>query len=310
MSCTLKWGGGAFGQPVLGNLGEQKPVICFEPGEILGRAGVGRPLPKQAENVCDEWVMYLCDGMAGEFTKVIVALARYAYAYFLCVGGNRNQDAMNVNKIEFLDHAVVLTASHHKTSTSGYDERTTIPLLDYRKRSIRPAFEALQSQMSSLFLLADPVATREKRLESPIRLVDGYPRPISYQHITEFLGYMAEDYNKIRSRYDSDNEPQGRKAPPVPLGLSIHSPKGWLDTFAIQAEFSERETDILCHWNAKSMQKHYNKNFCGVELKIRSLVIRLFMTSWRSVPTGQIPLDPPARSSLPPLQVIEPTSRF
>ena len=91
----------------------------------------------------------------------------------------------------------------------------------------------------------------------------------------------------------------GPEVPEVIEDLHPHSPKGWLDTFAIQAGFNERETDMLCHWNSATMQKRYNRNFSGVEVRVRAWVIRFMMSRFRSQPEGRIAHEPPKRETLP-----------
>ena len=83
---------------------------------------------------------------------------------------------------------------------------------------------------------------------------------------------------------------------------TVHSPKGWLDTLAIQAEFSERAVDMLGHWNQKKMQVLYNKNYSGVELGYRMTVIRLLHSNWCSQGPGKLVMPLPcALGDLPPV---------
>ena len=80
---------------------------------------------------------------------------------------------------------------------------------------------------------------------------------------------------------------------------TVHSPKAWLDTLAIQAEVGPQNVDILCHWNMKAMHKLYNRCFDGVELLLRMKVVRLLAYNWRSTGRGHIPRDPPNFNALP-----------
>ena len=126
------------------------------------------------------------------------------FVYFLCVGGMRGHDGMRVTKIEFGSYCIVLTCSKMKTSTQGgVDEVITIPLLDYKGRSLRPAFELLIQQMGTYFLLANPIALSTGRLETPLLLVDGHRTPCSPAKMNDLFRFFAEDFNKVRAQYRS-----------------------------------------------------------------------------------------------------------
>ena len=117
--------------------------------------------------------------------------------------------------------------------------------------------------MGTFFCLADPVDPKHSRLSTPIRKSpDGMTFPVTYDHARKLLTYLVEDYNVIRLRYQKPGYPE----PPIvdPKVITVHSPKGWLDTLAIQADFEDKAIDILCHWNQKKMSLLYNKNFIGV----------------------------------------------
>ena len=299
MGWTLSWGGKAFGNEYIAWLGDQPVIQDHEPGEVLGRAIGARKPPKQAGWFPDEFVMYLADLC---HIGTVLQRARRVFYYYMSIGGARFHDALMVNELVTQPpHSVIVTARRTKTSlTGGYKQVTSFPLLDYQGRSLADAFECLKAQMGTYFCLADPVATASRRLDSPIRLDDdGHARPITYVHAMEFLRYLVEDYNQIRQRYNRPGHPE---APVIdPDIVTVHSPKGWLDTLAIQAEFSERATDMLCHWNQRKMSLLYNRNYSGVELGHRMQVVRLLRTNWRSQGPGKLVMPAPDLRNLPPV---------
>ena len=298
MGWTLQWAGLAFGQDLLSYLGKSPVIQEHVKGDILGHAvGRDKKPTKHAPYVPDEFVIFLSDCCHSD--RLLVA-GRAAFFYFLCVGGMRGHDGMRVTKIEFGSYCIILTCSKLKTSTQGGDDEViVIPLLDYRGRSLRPAFELLRQQMGTYFLLANPVALSNGRLEAPLLLADGHSTPCTPTKMNDLFRFFAQDYNAVRHKYRVSADA------PIPMEcpedtLTTHSPKSWLDTFAVQAGFDDRAVDMLCHWNRKTMQKLYNRNYSGVELSYRMTVIRLFQSTWRSRGEG-LPMRPPVHATLPPV---------
>ena len=293
---TLQWAGFAFGCDTLTTLGHSRTVMEHCPGNILGRAMAPKPPPKKAPWLSDWFVMFLAFKCHDRHPLV---RARAAFFYFMFVGGTRSSDAMNVNTMSFVGLSVCLTALYNKTSTNPYQEVTSLPLLDYMGRSLRPAFEALSSQMGSYFLLADCTATRESRLQTPlVKLDGGFTRPCSYAHLRDMLRFLVEDFN---SEWAGKPDRFGVIIPVANTEATVHSPKAWLDTLAIQMRVEVTEKDVLCHWNAKTMSKFYNQNFSGVELLSRMKVVRSLQSDWRSAGRGYIPREPYNWHQLPPV---------
>ena len=73
----------------------------------------------------------------------------------------RFQDVANIYDIEIVGAMSIQTSStFEKMTKGGKVQITTIPLLDYRGRSLRPAVEALQAQKGESYILRDTCAVK------------------------------------------------------------------------------------------------------------------------------------------------------
>ena len=86
---------------------------------------------------------------------------------------------------------------------------------------------------------------------------------------------------------------------------TLHSFKGWLDTFAIQAGFQQDQIDTLLHWSNKNMRRHYNRHPQAVEVHLRQKVVALLAptSGWASAGVGSQMREPPVLSAVHPVQV-------
>ena len=86
---------------------------------------------------------------------------------------------------------------------------------------------------------------------------------------------------------------------------TLHSFKGWLDTFAIQAGFQQDQIDTLLHWSNKTMRRHYHRNPQAVEVHLRQKVVALLApaSGWASAGVGSQMREPPVLSAVHPVQV-------
>ena len=74
---------------------------------------------------------------------------------------------------------------------------------------------------------------------------------------------------------------------------TIHSFKGWLDTFAIQAKFAQDEIDTLLHWSNKTIRRHSNRCPQATEVHLRQKVVALLASEWSSTGVGYQMQEPP-----------------
>ena len=147
-----------------------------------------------------------------------------------------------------------------KMTKGGKVQVSTIPLLDYKGRSLRPAVEALQAQKGEPYLLRDTCAVR-----AGIRSKERSPaRSITSQHGQQLLRAVIADMDKCLPDELAYMRGAYKKA-------SLHSFKGWLDTLAHQANMEDRDISFLCHWDKGKMQKRYIRNYAA-EVDLEDLV--------------------------------------
>ena len=78
-----------------------------------------------------------------------------------------------------------------------------------------------------------------------------------------------------------------------------------VDAFAQAANLSDREISMLLHWDKHKMVQRYNRNYSGMELKARMLILRFLAIHdkppgpWCSLPPLSLPDDPPPVHTLP-----------
>ena len=302
MGATCKWAADAFDNKLLMHLGNHKAVKTHKPMAKLGSVIKPKRAPRQAIWLCDDFVKFLMDNChcrcGGVCTGTACKLrrARAAFGYTCAFGGVRFADAQHVFSLSYLRPlGVEAEADRFKTSTSDEREKFVMPLLDYKGRSLEPAFECLKEQMGSSYLLADPEPVGQQGVSTPIREPR---RRCTYTHAIELFQAFIVEFMVI-----------------FPLSTSIHknldfmkgtmhSLKGWLATLAAQARFTDDEIDRLLHWNKKAMRKRYNHNTSSTELSLRLQVMRLLaFPGWESRGPGlpSVPMTVMQRESLPPL---------
>ena len=302
MGATCKWAADAFDNKLLMHLGTHKAVKTHKPVAKLGAVIKQKRAPKQAIWLCDDFVKFLMDNCHCKCGKVCTGMAcklrraRACFGYSCAFGGVRFADAQHVYSIVYLRPlGVEAEADRFKTSTDNEKEKFVMPLLDYKGRSLEPAFECLKEQMGSSYLLADPEPIGQQGVSTPIREPR---RRCTYSHAIEiFQAFIAEfmvDFQVSASIHKNLDFMKG----------TMHSLKGWLATLAAQARFTDDETDRLLHWNKKAMRKRYNHNTSSTELSLRLQVMRLLAyPGWESRGPGlpQVPMTVAQRESLPPL---------
>ena len=302
MGATCKWAADAFDNKLLMHLGTHKAVKTHKPVAKLGAVIKQKRAPKQAIWLCDDFVKFLMDNCHCKCGRVCTGMAcklrraRACFGYSCAFGGVRFADAQHVYSIVYLRPlGVEAEADRFKTSTDNEKEKFVMPLLDYKGRSLEPAFECLKEQMGSSYLLADPEPIGQHGVSTPLREPR---RRCTYSHAIElFQAFIAEfmvDFQVSASIHKNLDFMKG----------TMHSLKGWLATLAAQARFTDDETDRLLHWNKKAMRKRYNHNTSSTELSLRLQVMRLLAyPGWESRGPGlpQVPMTVVQRESLPPL---------
>lgn len=288
---AFKWAHVAFGTPLFLDLANEPTIAKHSVGTMLGAARAPKDVPDQAIWVPDALIRYLSD-LCHDPDPLVAGRAVFFYLH--AIGGWRLRDVMHIRKLVLIPPLRVdVHATYEKiTGKPGTMEVTTIPLVDYKGRSLQPAIEVLQRVQGQTFLLPDCIGGARLQAQG---LKVPYRTPFqecSYNHAQELLGVvlrqfyasLPEELSHLVGAFDD---------------ASTHSFKGWLDTFAQQGGLEDRDVDILCHWNKQKMRAHYNRNYSGMELRARLRVLRLLASSWKSAPPGGYPDDPPAISSLP-----------
>ena len=303
----LRWAGAAFHLDWLQRLAEQDIVKHRHPGKSWVPAR-GR-LTNKAPHVPDDYLRYLADQCHDPSP---IRRRKAFYLYQCGYGGVRFSDTEHVIRMEiqgdkdpqgrYLTGAcIVFTASRFKTTRGEQYEQYALPLHDYMGRSLEVAVLDLQAQMGGEaggFLLAAPLDARN--IESDIRRdPSGRPMKGSYWASTMLMRQFVEEW---RAALPTDsplrNNENYAKA-------TLHSFKGWLDTFAIQAGFQQDQIDTLLHWSNKNMRRHYNRHPQAVEVHLRQKVVALLApaSGWASAGVGSQMREPPVLSAVHPVQV-------
>ena len=181
------------------------------------------------------------------------------------------------------------------------DEQYALPLHDYKGRSLEVAALDLQDQMGGEaggFLLAAPLDARN--IESDVRRnADDHPVKGSYWASTMLMRQFIDDW---RETLPPDSPMRNNESY---AKATLHSFKGWLDTFAIQAGFQQDQIDTLLHWSNKNMRRHYNRHPQAVEVHLRQKVVALLAptSGWASAGVGSQMREPPVLSAVHPVQV-------
>lgn len=315
MARTFAWGADAFGIPAFAAFADDPTIKRHVAGTQLGAATAPTDTEKHAIWIEDDLVKYLSDLCHHEDAMI---RARAFYLYLHAIGGYRYQDTSTITKIEYVGAlAITITSVWEKASKTEKKtvEVCTIPLLDYKGRSLRNACEAFKLHQSTGCAFADPTAIRAslpplERLKVPART--------PHKHITSPHAQLL--LRAVIEAWEEQLPPEKAHLRGAYQTATIHSFKGWLDTLATEAEFSEGEIKFLCHWDKKLMVARYNRNYSGMELRTRLKILRLLAhEGWDSVGPDELSEDPPDLRSLPKLPneletmrryKLDPTYRF
>ena len=72
---------------------------------------------------------------------------------------------------------------------------------------------------------------------------------------------------------------------------TLHSPKNFLPTAAMQMNFSTRELNVIGHWSSSSkMPERYDRSVCSNELLLRNTIMSKFNDGWTTVPSFHLPI--------------------
>ena len=288
----LRWAGNAFGLPDFVHMSEHAVIKNRMPSAVWEATGADRVNEdKHAAWVPDEFIMYLAD-MCHHPNPIIRRKACYLYS--CAVGGVRYADSqhvvalMGVN-VNLPGALIDFTASRFKATKGTTTEHFAIPIYDYKGRSVLQAALDLKEQMGEGYLLAAAENSRALGSET------SYPRRgSSYSQTTEMLRAFVDDWQK--------QLPEGHIHKDVASyrSATIHSFKGWLDTLAKQALFSEDDIETLLHWSSTKMHRRYDRNPIVKEVFLRQKVVALMNTTWRSAGYGhQMTIAPPLSELLP-----------
>ena len=303
LSVSLRWAAIALGVETLQQLGDEPTLKHYVPNNILGEAAAPGRDANHAEWVSDELVCFIMD--LCHHSDILVAM-RAMFLYIAAICGLRFSDVQFTLSATLTAYAFTLTLLFEKNSTAGSQPRravkrvTTMPAIDYKGRSLRRPMEALLANKGKTFLLADSLAIREAGLRTPVRTPQ---QRCTRDHAVEML---AECSRLFDAELPAERaEEKGRFA-----NATLHSFKGWLNTFAQQAHLDTQTINFLMHWDAHKLDKRYHRAYDGSELTARIIVLRLLASRlrpiddpifkpWYSRPEGSVPLRPPDLSALP-----------
>ena len=303
LSVSLRWAAIALGVEVLQQLGDEPTLKHYVPNSILGESAAPGRDANHAEWVSDELVCFIMD--LCHHPDILVAM-RAMFLYLCAICGLRFSCAQFTLSAALTDYAFVLTLLFEKNSNAGSQSRqmkkrvTTMPAIDYKGRSLRRPMEALLANKGRTYLLADSLAIRESGLRTPVR----EPRQrCTLPHAVEMLGECSRLFDAELPAERADEK--GRFA-----NATLHSFKGWLNTFAQQAHLDIQTINFLMHWDAHKLDKRYHRAYDGSELTARIIVLRLLASRlrpvddpifkpWYSRPEGSVPLRPPDLNALP-----------
>ena len=72
---------------------------------------------------------------------------------------------------------------------------------------------------------------------------------------------------------------------------TLHSPKNFLPTAAMQRNFNTRELNIIGHWSSSSkMPERYDRSVCSNELLLRNTIMSKFNEGWTTAPSFHLPI--------------------
>ena len=148
----LRWAAQAFGCPDLEAIAAHKILAAKYAHSLTVTA---RRTIKHAIWVPDEVIRVLMDQCQSDHGLLA---SRAMFFLIIALGGIRFADAQHIVDIRVLDgkNVAILTATRFKCSSGAEEETITIPLRDYRGRSMYWALMQLAAQKGKTFLLADP----------------------------------------------------------------------------------------------------------------------------------------------------------
>ena len=302
----LRWAGAAFHLDWIKHLAEQELIKYRSPGKAWVPAR-GK-LSKSAPHLPDDFLRFLADQCRHPNP---IRRRKAFYVYQCGMGGVRFSDTENVIRMSFegpkdeqgrymSGACIAFTASRFKTSRGETMEYYALPLHDYTGASLAEAALDLQAQMGGErggFLLAASLDPRD--IESDVKRDDqGCTVPGSYWESTLLVRHFVDLWVATLPAGSPLLQYKERYAK-----ATIHSFKGWLDTFAVQAKFQQDDIDTLLHWSNKAMRRHYNRCPQATEVHMRQKVVALLASGWNSTGVGFQMQEPPDLRTIKPVTV-------
>ena len=289
MCGTLLWATDATGIQLFKQLAADRVISSFVPGGL--DAVVTKRDRKTAPWVPDAFFCYIEDQCFADDER---RRARAAFIRSCALGGARFMDGQHIIATHVTKPAVPLswqapgeikhTLSRMKASKGPEREYILLPLVDSRMRDMSQAYADLKAQANPTagFCLAAP--------RNPKKLVDG---PVDRRHqcsYTTAIKMIREFAAEFQQGLPDDHPDKNLDL----TQITFHSFRHWLNTLAAQGGMDQEQRNDLLHWDQGRMCRRYNKNVCGMELRLRMRILQLLaMPNWWSVGEGQLPLPVP-----------------